>query len=275
MNKMVFALVGFVACAGFVFADTTADVTAAASDSGKIPEIVKTLDNGAVAPFAADVMAAVAKMAVSPARRIKQMVDTSVAFLNTTTTDKSDSIIEALVSSVPNTSLPEWTKLFKPTVDAFYEKVSDEDYKKIVGGVLAKIDSDKNVADKVVTTAFALQLLARGETPEEKENWLAFQVIPAASKAQVLEAMPNVFRGNYDGLLAGEKIVESKMFVPPVQLNDVTREGQEDLDDESNVTRVGRPVPLTYRVKGKGKKKSHKKHHDDPTPVPPPYKGQF
>lgn len=273
MNKMLFALVGIATCAGLVFADSAADVTAAASDPGKIAGIVKNLGNGSVSSFASDVMNAVAKMPVSPARKIRQMVGVSEGFLGTTSPDKSQDIVEALVASVaPYKFQPEWIKLFKPSVDAFYEKVGDEDYRKIVAGVLAKVDSDKNVADKdkYVVTSFALLLLARGENAEEKDNWLTFITIPAACDKQVRAVMPDVFRGNYDALLGGEKL----NFVKPVNLNDVTREGQENLDDNSNVTRVGRPVPVTYRVrtKGHGKKKHHK---DDPAPIPDPYSGQF
>lgn len=269
MNKMLFALVGIATCAGLVFADTAADVTAAASDAGKIPEIVKNIGNGSVSSFASDVMAAVAKMPVSPSRKIKQMVSVSEQFLGTTSPDKSVDIVEALVAAViPFKFQPEWIRLFKPTVDSFYEKVSDADYKKIVSGVLAKIDSDKSVADKdkYVVTSFALLLLARGANAEEKESWLSFQTLPESCKAQVLEVMPDVFRGNYDALLGGEVLV----YVKPVNLNDVTREGQENLDDNSNVTRVGRPVPLTYRVEGKGKGKGKK--HPKPARV---YSGQF
>lgn len=282
MNKMVFALVGFVACAGLAYVEAS-DVTAAASDAGKIPAIVKGLGDGAVPSFAVDVMTAVCKSSVSPSRKIKQLVSVSEAFLGTTTPDsKSESVVEALVASVaPYTFFPEWVKLFKPTVDSFYENVSDEDYRKIVAGVLSKIDADKNVKDKVVVTAFTLLLMARKETPEEKEDWLSLVVIPASCNEQVRSVMPDVFRGNYDGLLGGEKV----FFVRPVLLNDVTREGQENLDDESNVTRVGRPVPLTYRVLPKKHKKGKKHHHGSGDkshgethhdgPVPSPYSGQF
>lgn len=272
MNKMMVALAGFTACAGMVFAQSAADISAAAADAGKIPEIVKNLKSGTAASFAADVMSAVAGMSVSPARKIKQLASVSDAFLGTVAPDKSEDLVEKLVVSVvPYKLQPEWIRLFKPAVDAFYEKVADENYKNIVAGVLSRIDSDKAVEakDKYVVTCFALLLLSRGDTAEDKDGWLTFQTIPASCKDQVVPVMPDVFRGNYDALLGGEKL----NFVRPVTRDDVIREGQEGLVDESDVTRVGRPAPLTYRTTGKGTdKKPPKKNKPKPAPE---YKAQF
>ena len=191
------------ACAGMAFAAGAEDITAAAQDTSKIPELVKSLQGQKGSEFAADVISAIAAMPGNPSKKVKKMAAASEAFLGSVPDGELASLLANLTANVPFASLPAWVDSFKGAVDAFTKDLSDAAYNKLVNDVMAKINKlgDTSDADKTVISAFALKLLARGSTPEEKAEWLNGIALPASYGKQVKDAAPGVFAGNYDAVL--------------------------------------------------------------------------
>ena len=284
------------ACAGMAFAAGAEDITAAAQDTSKIPELVKSLDGQKGSDFAADVISAIAAMPGNPSKKVKKMAAASEAFLGSVPDGELASLIANLVANVPFGSLPAWVDSFKSSIDAFTKDLSDEAYNKLVNDVMAKINKlgDTSDADKTVISAFALKLLARGSTPEEKTEWLNGITLPASYGKQVKDAAPGVFAGYYDAVLGPDIVIvkaETIRFVEPGDDRTLVEEataltttaiGAPVVPTAEDREGIERPEPLgivgttgTGTGKGTPSKKPSKPTPSPKPPVPPPYDGQF
>ena len=272
------------------------NITQAAQDPSKIPELVKALEGQKGSEFAADVISAIAAMPGNPSQKVKKMAAAAESFLGTVPDGEFASLLANMIANVPFASLPAWVDSFKGSVDAFTKDLSDEAYDKLVNDVMSKINKlgDTSDADKTVISAFALKLLSRGKTPEEKTDWLNKVALPAAYADQVKAAMPGVFAGNYDSILGPEtKVVKSGFDRIVVPADDVKLQEESLATDTTPVgmpvvpaaeDRVGieRPEPLIAPGTGTGTgtrpkprpSQGGKKPSPKP-PVPPPYQGQF
>ena len=284
------------ACAGMAFAAGAEDITAAAQDTSKIPELVKALDGQKGSDFAADVISAIAAMPGNPSKKVKKMAKASEAFLGSVPDGELSSLLANLVANVPFASLPAWVDSFKGSVDAFTKDLSDEAYNKLVNDVMAKINKlgDTSDADKTVISSFALKLLARGSTPEEKTDWLNGITLPASYGKQVKDAAPGVFAGNYDAVLGPDIAIvkaDEVRFVEPGDDRTLVEEataltttaiGAPVVPTAEDREGIERPEPLgivgttgTGTGKGTPSKKPSKPTPSPKPPVPPPYDGQF
>ena len=283
------------ACAGMAFAAGAEDITAAAQDTSKIPELVKSLDGQKGSDFAADVISAIAAMPGNPSKKVKKMAAASEAFLGSVPDGELASLIANLVANVPFGSLPAWVDSFKSSIDAFTKDLSDEAYNKLVNDVMSKINKlgDTSDADKTVISTFALKLLSRGSTPEEKAEWLNGITLPASYGKQVKDAAPGVFAGNYDAVLGPDiaivkadnvRIVEpgdDRALVEEAVATETTPIGAPVIPAAEDREGVERPEPLgtgTGTGTGTPSKKPSKPSKPTPSPkppVPPPYDGQF
>ena len=284
------ALAGVMALAGIAFA-AGENITEAARDTSKIPELVKSLQGQKGSDFAADVISAIAAMPGNPSKKVKKMADAAEAFLGSVPDGEVASLLANMVANVPFASLPAWVDSFKGSVDGFTKDMPDAAYNKLVNDVMAKINKlgDTSDADKTVISAFALKLLARGKDIDEKTEWLNKISIPAAYRDQVKAAMPGVFGGNYDSVLGPEtKVVKSGdvRIVEPdsdaaiveaataTTTAPITVPADKEVEDRSGIERPepfggSAPPPPPPSKKSTSKKSSPK------PPVPPPYKGQF
>ena len=293
MKKTMIALAGAAICAGMALA-AGEDITQAAQEPSKIPELVKALDGTKGSEFAADVISAIAVMPGNPSKKVTKMATAAEAFLNSVPDGEIASLLANLTANVPFASLPAWVDSFKPAVDAFTKDLADDAYGKLVNDVMSKINKlgDTSDADKTVISCFALKLLARGKTPEEKTDWLGTIAVPAAYADQVKAAMPGVFAGNYDAILGPEtKIVKADSGRIVVPGDDIALQ-EESLAAATSVGKpagpssegeegqgINRPEPLLVPAKPtppppKKPSKPAKPAKPKP-PVPPPYKGQF
>ena len=155
---------------------------------------------------------------------------------------------------------------------------------------------DTSDADKTVISTFALKLLSRDSTPEEKAEWLNGITLPASYGKQVKDAAPGVFAGNYDAVLGPDiaivkadnvRIVEpgdDRALVEEAVATETTPIGAPVIPAAEDREGVERPEPLgTGTGTGTGtpsKKPSKPSKPSKPTPspkppVPPPYDGQF
>ena len=281
MKKTTVALAGALALAGIAFA-AGENITEAARDTAKIPELVKSLEGQKGSDFAADVISAIAAMPGNPSRKVKKMADAAEAFLGSVPDGELSSLLANLVANVPFASLPAWVDSFKGSVDEFTKDMPDAAYNKLVNDVMAKINKlgDTSDADKTVISAFALKLLARGSTEEEKTEWLNKIALPAAYRDQVKAAMPGVFGGNYDSVLGpdtkvvkvgGGRIVEPGSDAEIVRAATststplVTTPADLETEDRSGLER---PEPLGGGAAPPPPTKPK-------PPVTTPYKGQF
>ncbi len=293
MKKTTVALAGAFALAGIAFA-AGENITQAAQDTSKIPELVKSLEGQKGSDFAADVISAIAAMPGNPSRKVKKMADAAEAFLGSVPDGELASLLANMVANVPFASLPAWVDSFKGAVDGFTKDMTEASYNKLVNDVMAKINKlgDTSDADKTVISAFALKLLARGSSVEEKTEWLNNVSIPAAYRDQVKAAMPGVLNGNYDSVLGPDtKVVKASdiRIVQPQADADivkvatatatvpVTTPADAETEDRSGIER---PEPLAGPAAApavkSGKKPAKKPAPPKPVPpVPPPYKGQF
>ena len=272
------------ACAGMAFAAGAEDITAAAQDTSKIPELVKSLQGQKGSEFAADVISAIAAMPGNPSKKVKKMAAASEAFLGSVPNGELASLLANLTANVPFASLPAWVNSFKGAVDAFTKDLSDAAYNQLVNDVMAKINKlgDTSDADKTVISTFALKLLARGSTPEEKSQWLNGIALPASYGKQVKDAAPGVFAGNYDAVLGPDIAVvkaDNVRIVAPgddVALIEETVKtktlpiGEPVIDAATDREGIERPEPLAI-VPGTGSGKPSKKKKP---PVAPLYDGQ-
>ncbi len=150
---------------------------------------------------------------------------------------------------------------------------------------MAKINKlgDTSDADKTVISTFALKLLARGSTPEEKTEWLNGIALPASYGKQVKDAAPGVFAGNYDAVLGPDiaivkadavRIVtpgDDVAIVEAATATETTPIGVPVIDAAEDREGVERPEPLgTGTGTGTGTSKPAKKK----PPVAPLYDGQ-
>ena len=294
MKMTVIALVSAMACAGMAFAAGADDITAAAQDTSKIPELVKSLQGQKGSEFAADVISAIAAMPGNPSKKVKKMASASEAFLGSVPDGELASLLANLVANVPFASLPAWVDSFKGAVDAFTKELSDAAYNKLVNDVMAKINklSDTSDADKTVISAFALKLLARGSTIEEKTDWLSHITLPPAYAKQVQDAAPGVFAGNYDAVLGPDIVIVKSDAVRIVEPGDdvalveeatqtsIVPVGVPVIEAAEDREGVERPEPLaapggTGTGTGTGSPSKPSKPSKPKPPVPPPYDGQF
>lgn len=284
------------ACVSMAFAADADGITAAAQDTSKIPDLVKSLDGQKASDFAADVISAIAAMPGNPAKKVKKMAAASEAFLGSVPDGELASLIANLTANVPFASLPAWVDSFKGDIDAFTKDLSDEAYNKLVNDVMAKINKlgDTSDADKTVISTFALKLLARGSTPEEKTDWLNNIALPASYGKQVKDAAPGVFAGNYDAVFGPEisivKVDDIRIVMPgddEVLVNEATATetapiGAPIIPAAADREGIERPEPLgtgtgiAQPAVSKPAKKPAKPVPPKPVPpVPPPYAGQF
>ena len=292
MKKTTVALASAFALAGIAFA-AGENITQAAQDTSKIPELVKSLEGQKGSDFAADVISAIAAMPGNPSRKVKKMADAAEAFLGSVPDGELASLLANMVANVPFASLPAWVDSFKGSVDAFTKDMTDASYNKLVNDVMAKINKlgDTSDADKTVISAFALKLLARGSNEEEKTEWLNKISIPAAYRDQVKAAMPGVLSGNYDSVLGPDtkvvkasevRIVEPDSDAALVEAatatatTPITVSADKEIEDRSGIERPEPLVPPAAVPAKHGKKPAKKPTPPKPVPpVPPPYKGQF
>ncbi len=286
------------ACVSMAFAADADGITAAAQDTSKIPDLVKSLDGQKASDFAADVISAIAAMPGNPSKKVKKMAAASEAFLGSVPDGELASLIANLTANVPFASLPAWVDSFKGDIDAFTKDLSDEAYNKLVNDVMAKINKlgDTSDADKTVISTFALKLLARGSTPEEKTDWLNNIALPASYGKQVKDAAPGVFAGNYDAVFGPEisivKADDVRIVMPgddEVLVNEATATetapiGAPVIPAAADREGIERPEPLgtgtgtgiAQPAVSKPAKKPAKPVPPKPVPpVPPPYAGQF
>ena len=288
MKMTVIALASAMACAGMAFAAGAEDITAAAQDTSKIPELVKSLQGQKGSEFAADVISAIAAMPGNPSKKVKKMAAASEAFLGSVPDGELASLLANLTANVPFASLPAWVDSFKGAVDAFTKELSDAAYNKLVNDVMAKINKlgDTSDADKTVISAFALKLLARGATPEEKTDWLNNIALPASYGKQVKDAAPGVFAGNYDSVLGPDIAVvktdnvrivtpgDDAAFIEEATLTGTVPIGVPVIDAAADREGVERPEPLgTGAGTGTGGAKPSKPSKPKP-PVAEYYAGQ-
>lgn len=280
MNKMMIALAGAMVCASISYAVDGNSLTAAAEDTSKIPEIVKSLEGQKGSDFAADVMNAIAKMPGNPSKKVNKMVSAAEKFLGCVPEGELPAMFANLTANVPFPSLPAWVDAFKPTVDAFTKDIAGDQYDKLVNDVMSKINALGNTsdADKTTISAFALKLLSRAKTEEEQSEWIKKVVLPAAYADQVKNAMPGVFAGNYDAVLGPDaKVVKAddkiRLVTPDTPkireqdfLNNQAAEfGVDVIGATEDREGIERPEPMILPTgEGHGKK----------PPVPKPYKGQ-
>ena len=297
MKKTVIALASAFVCAATVFA-AGENITQAAGDTSKIPELVKSLQGQKASEFAADVISAIATMPGNPSRKVKQMASAAEAFLGSVPEGELSSLLANMVANVPFASLPAWVDSFKGSVDSFTKGLTDEAYNKLVNDVMSKINKlgDTSDADKTVISSFALKLLARAKNPEEQTEWLNKVALPAAYADQVKAAMPGVFGGNYDAVLGPDtKIVKNDTvrivepgsdvtLVDEATKTDTTPIGMPVIPAAEDREGVERPEPLgsgtgtgtgTGTVTGKGSSTKPSVNPTPKPPVPPPYQGQF
>ena len=282
MKKTVIALASAVVCAATVFA-AGENITQAAGDTSKIPELVKSLEGQKASEFAADVISAIAAMPGNPSKKVKKMAAAAEAFLGTVPDGELASLLANMIANVPFASLPAWVDSFKGSVDSFTKGLTDEAYNKLVNDVMSKINKlgDTSDADKTVISSFALKLLARAKDSEEQTEWLNKVALPAAYAEQVKAAMPGVFAGNYDAVLGPDTKVVKADNIRIVEPGDdvaileeaaktgTTLIGMPVIPAAEDRAGVERPEPLgsgtgTGTGTGKGK-----------PPVTQPYKGQF
>ena len=294
MKKTIIALVGAMTCAGLALAAGAEDITLAAQDTSKIPELVKSLQGQKGADFAADVISAIAAKPGNPSKKVKEMVAASEAFLGSVPDGELASLLANLVANVPFGSLPAWVDGFKSAVDDFTKDLSDEAYNTLVNDVMAKINklSDTSDADKTVISTFALKLLARGSTIEEKTDWLSHITLPPAYAKQVQDAAPGVFAGNYDAVLGPDIVIVKSDVVRIVEPGDdvalveeatqttIVPVGVPVIEAAEDREGVERPEPLaapggTGTGTGTGSPSKPSKPSKPKPPVPPPYDGQF
>ena len=296
MKMTVIALASAMACVSMAFAADADGITAAAQDTSKIPDLVKSLEGQKASDFAADVVSAIAAMPGNPSKKVKKMAAASEAFLGSVPDGELASLIANLTANVPFASLPAWVDSFKGDVDAFTKDLPDEAYNKLVNDVMAKINKlgDTSDADKTVISTFALKLLARGSTPEEKTDWLNNIALPASYGKQVKDAAPGVFAGNYDAVFGPEisivKVDDIRIVMPgddEVLVNEATATetapiGAPVIPAAADREGIERPEPLgtgtgiAQPAVSKPAKKPAKPVPPKPVPpVPPPYDGQF
>ncbi len=290
MKKTTVALASAIALAGMAFA-AGENITIAAQDTSKIPELVKSLEGQKGSDFAADVISAMANMPGNPSKKVRKMADAAEAFLGAVPDGEIASLLANMTANVPFASLPAWVDCFKGAVDTFTKDMPDADYDKLVNDVMAKINKlgDTSDADKTVISAFALKLLARGSTEEEKTEWLGKVALPASYRDQVKAAMPGVFSGNYAAVLgpetkvvkASDRIVEpgsDAALVEQATATETTPIGVPVIEAAQDREGVERPEPLVGPGTGTGtgdSKPTVKPKTEPKPPVPPPYKGQF
>ncbi len=289
MKMTVIALASALVCAGMAFA-AGENITEAAQDTSKIPELVKALEGQKASEFAAEVMSAIAAKPGNPAKKVKQMAAAAESFLGTVPQGELASLLANMIANVPFGSLPAWVDSFKGSVDSFTKDMTDETYNKLVNDVMAKINKlgDTSDGDKTVISAFALKLLARAKDPEEKTEWLNKVALPAAYADQVKAAMPGVFDGNYDSVLGPDTKIVKVSDTPIVEPGDdrtiqeeaattpTTPIGIPDVPAAEDREGLERPEPLgsgtgTGTSTGTSTSSSKKKQ----PPVPTPYQGQF
>ena len=234
----------------------------------------------------------------NPSKKVNQMAAAAKAFLGTVPDGELASLLANMVANVPFASLPAWVDSFKPSVDDFTQGLSDDAYGKLVTDVMAKINKlgDTSDADKTVISAFALKLLARAKSLEDKTDWANTIALPAAYADQVKAAMPGVFSGNYDAVLGPDtKIVKASYdrIVTPgsdIELQEeavrtgTTPVGTPVVPAAQDRLGIERPEPLIPPppAAGKPSKPAKPPKPTQPSqppkpkpPVPPPYKGQF
>lgn len=281
MKRITLMLAGAIACVGVSMAAEADAITTASRTPAKIPELVKSLGGQSVPQFAADVISAISAMPGSPSRKTRRMAEAAASFLGTTKDGDLASLLASLVANVPPSSLPAWVNLFKPSCDEFTKGLSDNAYNKLVNDVMAKINAlaDTSDADKTVISCFALRLLARGSTPEEKDSWLSKIALPKAYSDQIKAAAPGVLAGNYSAVLGPDtKVVKDLSPLHPDSPEEMTKHALEVgippailPEEQAYANRLGfeRPEPVAVPPPPPPAKPSKPR-----PPVPPKYKGQ-
>lgn len=255
----------------------------AASDPRRIAGIVGKMEAAEVAPFAGQVMQAVAKMPTSPKHRMRQLCDVAVEFTRTADPAGRAAVLGHLVMNTPFQMLPGWVAGFKPPLDELLKPLEDPAYDKFSAAVLKEIGDAEGLTDedKTIFTTFAIVLLARGKDQDENLAFAnrLFPLLPAAYRGQVAAATPAALSGDYTPLLGPEagrmRIVmpEAKEGERPVNLPEVL--GGVAKQPDLLVHDVNRPAPLIRTDLGVPTPPPPAATSTTPKPVvPPPYKGQ-
>ncbi len=270
-----------ISLAGPLLANET--IGAAAADPSQIAGLVAKMEAKEVAPFAGQVTDAIAKMPISPGRRVRQMAQAARAFLDAAPAGQQAPLIGWQLGGVPPRLLPAWVSALKPTVGALTAELDDAAHDAFTAKVLQTIDGLQRTADeKTILATFALALLAREQTPAEAEKSLAAAVatLPAGYRDQVAAAAPSALQGDYRMLL-GTEAETFRLVVPdPQPTNTVVQVGglatrltAPRTDDETIFIDVGLERPSVLPV-GEGVHRSSPALQRSSPVIPPPYPGQ-
>lgn len=258
-------------------------IGAAAADPSQIAGLVAKMEAREVAPFAGQVTDAIAKMPLSPGRRVRQMAQAASAFLDAAPEGQQAPLIGWQLGGVPPRLLPAWVGAVKSAVHALTAELDAAAHAAFTVKVLQTIDGLQRAADeKTILATFALALLAREQTPEETEKSLAAAVatLPVAYRDQVAAAAPAALRGDYRMLL-GTEAETFRLVVPdPQPTNNVvmvgglaTRLTAPRTDDETIFIDVGLERPSVLPVGEEVHRSSPSLRRSSPV-IPPPYRGQ-
>jgi hypothetical protein len=276
MNNCMFwraaVMAAVLACvSGGAVANETVGLAAARPE--RIGELVAGMEAAAVAPFAGQVIEAIAKMPVSPGRRVRQMATAAEAFLAAAPADRRAALIGQIVGHVPPRLLPSWVETFKPAAAALVAGLDGPAHAAFTADVLKAIDAlPLDDEAKTVRAAFAMALLNRAATAEEREPYIkaAVAALPESYRDEVAAAAPAALAGDYTMLL-GPETRPFRLVTPggvPAATNVVVQVGGITIRNT-----VASPAPDEVPILGVGLERPPVL--PPPPVIPPPYKGQF
>lgn len=185
-------------------------VSQAADNPSTIQNAIAGLNGVSIQAFASEVIDAIATKPKNPVAKVLSLVEASCEFLAASDESNLADVIVAMISNVPFEALPEWTtQMIKPVADTTAD-IEETAYNKLVADVVSKIGNldEFEDSDKVVVTAFAIKLLARGKDDyTEDPIRSALAAVPAEYRDQVESALSDVLAGDYSSLLAGVDII--------------------------------------------------------------------
>lgn len=211
MKKIVVAAVGLLVCASVCSADVAQEVALAAESPIMIPGMVKTIDKASMPDFIAKLVKVLSNKPASPVARVEGLVEASKLVFSNVSQDRFADAIVASTANIPFNALPEWTRLCKATTKAIPVNMSDPQYDAVVNKVIKDIANLASVPkeNKAVVTICALELLARGKTPEDEFAWInKIQGIPEGYRQDVLDGYKAMSRGDYSSLLGDTQIIK-------------------------------------------------------------------
>lgn len=252
----------------------------AASDPSQVAGIVAGMQADEVPAFGGQVVAAVARMPLSPKLRQKQLLDVATELAKAT--PALPATLAEMVANVPLQMLPEWVGAFKTPLREQTAGMPDAGYEKMAADVLAGLDArdDLSADDKTIRVTFAIVLLARGKSPEEDRKF-ADTLIAGLSeqyRGQVAAAAPSALEGDYTRLLGPgadfRLVVPTGGLMGAAPVIEQDQFGQVARQPNLLVYDVNRPFPLPRGVEGEPEPTRPSSTGSHPV-IPPPYGGQF